>query len=127
MKSLTAGQKAALKRRQYGMYTPDGDLRVAEHIVQFLNDEKAVPERLNDLRAAVKDMQDAVASDGEWCREVKDTVVFETIITTLFGLLTGRCGWCFEMQEGTPESAGWCVRCAPWKDRESDYETWGEK
>lgn len=82
--TLTQEAQKAIKEHKYGMYTPDGDLRVAFTIIDDL--EHGAP--IDDLWERMKRIQAAVL-DGEshWCPEVIDTVVEEAIYSVLEAFL----------------------------------------
>lgn len=78
--NLTKNDHKLIKNRRYGMYTPDGDLRVAHAIIADL--EQGEP--CEYLSERIKRIQDAVAHGEEsWCSEVYDTVVRECIFMVL--------------------------------------------
>lgn len=81
---LTLETERAIKEHGYGMYTVDGDLRVAAAIINDL--EHGTP--LDDLWERMKRIQAAVLeSESHWCPEVIDTAVEEAIYLALKAFL----------------------------------------
>lgn len=71
--------KNEILHTRYGMFSPDGDLRVGEAIIHEL--ENGDPSE--DLWDRVERITKQVASDGAWCAEARDTVVEESVAVIL--------------------------------------------
>lgn len=80
--NITAEQRNALLHHKWGMFSPDGDLRVGETFLRLISTGE-IP---SDLWEFAQEIAREVASDGEWCSEAEDTVVREAILTQLLAL-----------------------------------------
>ena len=83
--NLTKSDHELIKDRRYGMYSFDGDLRVAHAII----DDLERGESCDNLWDRVKRIQEVVLrGEHGWCAEVGDTVVEECIFVILEQYLT---------------------------------------